>query len=263
MQQDTLLKERRMANAISITGLVKSYDEKPVLKDLNLDVPEGTIFGLIGPNGAGKSTLIGILTGLLSFEEGDIQIKGLALNSENELAIKRDLSSVLQPPLLFEQFTSLEFIEYVCDIYDIDKKGLIEKAYSLMDFFEIKDFAKIKVNKLSSGSRKKLAFVTAVLVEPKVMLLDEPFEAVDVISIERMKTVIRKLKAKGVTIIITSHILEVVENLCDDIAILHEGFIIAYLDSISRKELQRDATLHQIFEKYVKVEHKDSIVDWL
>tara|TARA_R110000868_G_scaffold408293_7_gene691073 strand:- start:20742 stop:21500 length:759 start_codon:yes stop_codon:yes gene_type:complete len=252
-----------MANAISITGLVKSYEDKTVLKDLNLDVPEGTIFGLIGPNGAGKSTLIGVLTGLLSFEDGDIEIIGLPLNSENELAIKRDLSSVLQPPLLFEQFSSLEFIEYVCDIYDIDKKGLLERAYSLLDFFEIKDFAKIKVNKLSSGSRKKLAFVTAVLVEPKVLLLDEPFEAVDVISIDRMKTVIRKLKAKGVTIIITSHILEVVETLCDDIAILHEGLIIAYLDSISRRELQRDSTLHQLFEEYVKVEHKDDIVDWL
>lgn len=263
MQQDITPRENRMANAISITGLVKSYEDTAVLKDLNLDVPEGTIFGLIGPNGAGKSTLIGVLTGLLDFEEGEIEIIGLTLNSENELAIKRELSSVLQPPLLFEQFSCLEFIEYVCDIYDIDNKGLIERAYSLLDFFEIKDYAKIKVNKLSSGSRKKLAFVTSVLVEPKVMLLDEPFEAVDVISIDRMKTVIRKLKARGVTIIITSHILEVVENLCDDIAILHEGLIIAYLDSISRKELQRDSTLHQLFEEYVKVEHKDDIIDWL
>lgn len=263
MQLDITPREKRMANAISITGLVKSYEDTTVLQDLNLDVPEGTIFGLIGPNGAGKSTLIGVLTGLLNYEAGDIDINGMPLNSENELAIKRELSSVLQPPLLFEQFTSLEFIEYVCDIYDIDKKGLVEKAYSLMDFFEIKDFAKIKVNKLSSGSRKKLAFVTSVLVEPKVLLLDEPFEAVDVISIDRMKTIIRKLKAKGVTIIITSHILEVVENLCDDIAILHEGLIIAYLDAISRRELQRDSTLHQLFEEYVKVEHKDDIVDWL
>lgn len=252
-----------MANAISITNLTKSYEDTPVLKDLNLDVPDGTIFGLIGPNGAGKSTLIGVLTGLLSYESGDIEIKGLALNAENELEIKRDLSSVLQPPLLFEQFSSLEFIEYVCDIYDIEKEGLIEKTYSLMDFFEIKDFAKIKVNKLSSGSRKKLAFVTAVLVQPSVLLLDEPFEAVDVISIDRMKTVIRKLKAKGVTIIVTSHILEVVENLCDDIAILHDGLIIAYLDSISRRELKGEETLQQIFEKYIGVETKDDIVDWL
>ncbi len=132
-----------------------------------------------------------------------------------------------------------------------------------MDFFDIKDFAKIKVNKLSSGSRKKLAFVTAILVEPKLLLLDEPFESVDVISIERMKTVIRRLKEKGVTIIITSHILEVVENLCDDIAILHQGKIKAYLDSVSRKELQKDSSLHEIFEKYVEVEKKDQIVDWL
>lgn len=252
-----------MPEALIIDQLEKKYEDKVVLKDLSLKVPQGTIFGLIGPNGAGKSTLIGVLTGLLSYEGGKILVNGLPLVPEHELEIKRELSSVLQPPLLFEQFTSLEFIEYVCDIYDVKKDGLIEKAYSLMDFFEIKDFAKIKVNKLSSGSRKKLAFVTAVLVGPKLMLLDEPFEAVDVISIERMKTIIRRLKAKGVTIIITSHILEVVENLCDDIAILHEGNIKAYLDSKSRKELQKDASLHEIFQKYVQVDPKDDIVDWL
>jgi ABC-2 type transport system ATP-binding protein len=93
--------------------------------------------------------------------------------------------------------------------------------------------------------------------------LDEPFESVDVISIERMKNVLRRLKNKGVTIIVTSHILEVVENLCDDIAILHNGKIKAYLDSISRKELQKDSSLHEIFEKFVEVEKKDQIVEWL
>ena len=252
-----------MERAIEINDLVKSYEDEPVLRKLDLDIPPGTIFGLIGPNGAGKSTLIGVLTGLLSFEKGEIKIHGMELEPKNELEIKKLIASVLQPPLLFEQFTSLEFIEYVCEIYEVEKEGLIEKAYSLMDYFEIKDFAKIKVNKLSAGSRKKLAFVTSVLVNPKLLLLDEPFEAVDVISIERMKNVIRRLKARGVTIIITSHILEVVENLCDDIAILHHGKIKAYLDSVSRKELQKDASLHEIFEKYVEVERKDEIVDWL
>lgn len=252
-----------MERAVEINKLIKCYEDEPVLKDLNLEIPQGTIFGLIGPNGAGKSTLIGVLTGLLSFEEGNITIHGMDLNPNNELEIKRLTASVLQPPLLFEQFSSLEFIEYICEIYEVDKEGLIEKAYSLMDYFDIKDFAKIKVNKLSSGSRKKLAFVTAVLLEPKLLLLDEPFESVDVISIERMKNVIRKLKDKGVTIIVTSHILEVVENLCDDIAILHNGKIKAYLDSVSRKELQKDSSLHEIFEKFVEVEKKDSIVEWL
>lgn len=252
-----------MERAVEITHLVKSYEDTPVLKDLNLKIPKGNIFGLIGPNGAGKSTLIGVLTGLLSYEKGDVQIHGMSLKPEHELEIKKLTASVLQPPLLFEQFSSLEFIEYVCEIYEIDNEGLIEKAYSLMDYFDIKDFAKIKINKLSSGSRKKLAFVTAVLVEPEIMLLDEPFEAVDVISIERMKNIIRRLKEKGVTIIITSHILEVVENLCDDIAILHHGHITAYLDSVSRKELQKDSSLHEIFEKYVEVEKKDDIVNWL
>lgn len=252
-----------MSEAISIRGLIKSYDDNIVLKELDLSIPKGSIFGLIGPNGAGKSTLIGVLTGLLSFDEGYITIDEMRFIDENEEAIKKEIASVLQPPLLFEQFTSIEFIEYVCEIYEIEKKGLIEKAYSLMDFFEIKDFAKTKIHKLSSGSRKKLAFVTAVLTEPVVLLLDEPFEAVDVISIERMKTVLRKLKDKGVTMIITSHILEVVENLCDDIAILHQGRIIAYLDSIIRKSLKEHSTLQEIFSEYVKVEGKDDIVDWL
>lgn len=252
-----------MERAVEIKNLLKCYEDEPVLRNLDLDIPPGTIFGLIGPNGAGKSTLIGVLTGLLSFEEGEIKIHGMSLEPENELRIKKLIASVLQPPLLFEQFSSLEFIEYVCEIYEVESGGLVEKAYSLMDYFDIKDFARIKISKLSAGSRKKLAFVTSVLVEPKLLLLDEPFEAVDVISIERMKNVIRRLKDRGVTIIITSHILEIVENLCDDIAILHDGRIKAYLDSVSRKELQKDSTLHEIFEKYVEVEGKDEIVDWL
>lgn len=252
-----------MERALEITNLEKRYEDTPVLKDFNLSIPKGTIFGLIGPNGAGKSTLIGVLTGLLSFESGEVKIHGKELNAKNELGIKKITASVLQPPLLFEQFNGIEFIEYVCEIYEVDKDGLIEKAYSLMDFFDIKDYAKIKVNKLSSGSRKKLAFVTSVLVEPKLLLLDEPFESVDVISIERMKNIIRRLQKRGVTIIITSHILEVVENLCDDIAILHHGKIKAYLDSVSRKELQKDATLHEIFEKFVEVDPKDDIINWI
>ncbi|MEO1022287.1 MAG: ABC transporter ATP-binding protein [Bacteroidota bacterium] len=252
-----------MERSVIIKQLVKSYEDDPVLKDLDLEIPKGSIFGLIGPNGAGKSTLIGVLTGLLEFDSGEITIEGKALNVANEEAIKREVSSVLQPPLLFEQFTSSEFINYVCDIYEVNKEGFEERRDSLLEFFEIHPFAHIKVNKLSSGSRKKLAFITSVLVESKLLLLDEPFEAVDVISIKRMKTILRKLKARGVTIIVTSHILEVVENLCDDIAILHKGNIIAYLDAVSREELQENESLHEIFERYVEVEEKDQMVDWL
>ncbi len=252
-----------MERAVELKNLSKSYHNTLVLSNLSLNIPKGTIFGLIGPNGAGKSTLIGILTGLLDYKEGEVLIHGMPFNSENEIEIKKITASVLQPPLLFEQFSSIEFVEYVCDVYEVEKNGLVEKAYSLLDYFEIKDFAKIKVSKLSSGSRKKLAFVTSVLVQPKLLLLDEPFEAVDVISIERMKNIIRRLKARGTTIIITSHILEVVENLCDDIAILHFGRIEAYLDSETRRELQKNSNLHEIFEQYVPVEKKEDQIGWL
>jgi len=252
-----------MERAITIQHLHKSYGEKEVLTDLNLEIPKGKIFGLIGPNGAGKSTLIGILTGLLDFQKGSIIIQGLEFNRKNEPKIKSQISSVLQPPLLFENFTSVEFLDYVCDIYKCPKEGRREHINSLLDYFEITEFMYTKTHKLSAGTRKKLSFCAAILAEPTVLFLDEPFEAVDVISIQRMKGILQKLRKKNVTIVITSHILEVVENLCDDIAIIDKGKIIAYLDEVERKELQKNSNLHEIFEHYVPVENKDDVLHWL
>lgn len=253
-----------MEPAIEITGLRKAYNSKVVLEALSLAVPAGTIFGLIGPNGAGKSTLIGILTGLLDFNEGQILINGLDFTEENELEIKRQISSVLQPPLLFEHFTGGDFLHYICDIYGIEKAGRQEKILSLLEFLGLSEFEHAKISKLSSGSRKKLSFCAAILSEPRILFLDEPFESIDVISIGRMKTILEHLHSKGLTIIITSHILEIVESLCDDIAILHQGKILAYLDSKTRKELQKDASLNEIFESYVEVERpRRDVLKWL
>lgn len=253
-----------MERIIEIQNLLKKYQDTAVIDGLDLSVPSGEIFGLIGPNGAGKSTLVGILTGILGYDSGTVVIDGIEFTEKNEYAIKNRITSVLQPPLLFEHFTSYDFLNYCCDMYEIPEEGRQDKITSLLDYLGILEFEYAKINKLSSGSRKKLSFCAAVLSEPKVLLLDEPFESIDVISIGRMKTILRRLKDKGVTIIITSHILEIVENLCDDIAILHNGDIIAYLDSESRKELQKDTSLSEIFEHYVKVEHpKHDVLKWL
>jgi len=253
-----------MERAINIEGLKKSYGQTAVLKNFDLSVPSGNIFGLIGPNGAGKSTLIGILTGLLDYDEGQILINGLELNEANELDIKRQIASVLQPPLLFEHFTSHDFLHYICDIYEMPKDNRQVKINSLLDFLGLTEFEHAKINKLSAGSRKKLSFCAAILTEPQILFLDEPFESIDVISIGRMKTILNRLQEKGKTIIITSHILEIVENLCDDIAILHKQKIIAYLDSKTHKELQKDASLSEIFESYVEVEKpKSDVLKWL
>lgn len=253
-----------MGQAIQITGLQKSYGDTHVLTDFNLSVPKGNIFGLIGPNGAGKSTLIGILTGLLDYDDGNIVMNGRELNEYNELMIKREIASVLQPPLLFEHFTSHDFLHYVCDMYEIEPSTRQTKMDSLMEYLGLTEFEHAKINKLSAGSRKKLSFCAAILSDPTILFLDEPFESIDVISIGRMKTILNRLQEKGVTIIITSHILEIVENLCDDIAILYNQDIIAYLDAKTRKELQKDASLSEIFESYVQVEQPENdILKWL
>ncbi len=253
-----------MDQAIKISGLQKSYGNTAVLEDFELSVPSGNIFGLIGPNGAGKSTLIGILTGLLDYDGGQIVINGRELNEQNEQNIKRQIASVLQPPLLFEHFTSHDFLHYICDIYNIDMQDRQQKMDSMLEYLGLSEFKHAKINKLSAGSRKKLSFCAAILSQPKILFLDEPFESIDVISIGRMKTILNRLQEKGVTTIITSHILEIVENLCDDIAILHNQKIIAYLDSETRKELQKDSSLSEIFESYVEVEKpKNDVLKWL
>ncbi|MDZ7694949.1 MAG: ABC transporter ATP-binding protein [Balneolaceae bacterium] len=253
-----------MERIIEISKLKKTYQGEAVINGLDLSIPTGSIFGLIGPNGAGKSTLMGILTGILGYDEGTIKIDDLELNEEHEQEIKQRSASVLQPPLLFEHFTSHDFLIYICDMYNIPEDNRKERIDSLLDYLGILEFQHVKVSKLSAGSRKKLSFCAAVLSDPNVLFLDEPFESVDVISIGRMKTILKKLKAKGVSIIITSHILEIVENLCDDIAILHEGNLIAYLDSKTRKELQKDSSLSEIFESYIEVEHpRDDVLKWL
>lgn len=253
-----------MERAVEIKQLKKSYDSKKVLDEFSLSIPEGHIFGLIGPNGAGKSTLIGILTGLLNFEEGDVLINGLPFVENNEIEIKKQVASVLQPPLLFEHFTSFDFLDYICDMYEIDKSNRNGKIHSLFDYLFLTEFEQTKINKLSSGSRKKLSFCAAILAQPRLLFLDEPFESIDVISIGRMKTLMKRLQQRGVTIVVTSHILEIVENLCDDIAILHEGKIIAYLDSETRRELQKDASLSEIFESYIEIEKpKSDVLKWL
>ena len=253
-----------MERAIEISGLQKYYGNTAVLENFELSVPAGNIFGLIGPNGAGKSTLIGILTGLLDFDGGSIVINGRQLNEQNEQLIKRKVASVLQPPLLFEHFTSHDFLHYVCDIYDIPDTDRQQKINGLLEYLGLLEFEHAKITKLSAGSRKKLSFCAAIMSQPEVLFLDEPFESIDVISIGRMKTILNRLQEKGVTIVITSHILEIVENLCDDIAILHNQKIIAYLDSETRKELQKDASLSEIFESYVEVEKpKSDVLKWL
>lgn len=253
-----------MERAIQIKHLDKSYGDTDVLNDFSLSVPSGNIFGLIGPNGAGKSTLIGILTGLLDYDDGEIFINGLELNEANELDIKQQVASVLQPPLLFEHFTSHDFLHYICHIYEIPRQNRQEKINSLLNYLGLSEFEHAKISKLSAGSRKKLSFCAAILSDPQILFLDEPFESIDVISIGRMKTILNHLQKNGITIIITSHILEIVENLCDDIAILHNQKIIAYLDSESRKELQKDTSLSEIFESYVEVEKpQDNVLKWL
>lgn len=249
---------------ITVEHLKKSYDGTPVFEDFSLEVPKGKIFGMIGPNGAGKSTIIGILNGLISHDTGRVVINGRELNEKNELAIKKEVASVLQPPLLFEHFSSYDFLTYICDMYGIEESGRRDKIYSLMDFLGLAEFEHAKISKLSSGSRKKLSFCAAILSEPKLLFLDEPFESIDVISIGRMKAILRRLQEKEVTIFITSHILEIVENLCDDIAILHEGKIIAYLDKQSRMKLEGNASLSEIFENYIDVRKpKSDVLKWL
>jgi ABC-2 type transport system ATP-binding protein len=210
--------------AIVIRGLRKFYGNKAAVDGLDLDVPRGSFFGFLGPNGAGKSTTIRILTGLIPFDAGSVEILGLALPRQ-ELAIKSRIGLVPEESLLFDRLTAAEFLEFAGRMYGLGRPVAIERTRGLLDLFELPADRKM-LGEYSKGMRKRVGLAAALIHHPDLFLLDEPFEGVDAVAARLMKDILLDQVARGATIFLTSHVLEVVERLCERVAIIHEGRIV-------------------------------------
>ncbi|HXM65648.1 MAG TPA: ABC transporter ATP-binding protein [Candidatus Acidoferrum sp.] len=215
-----------LAPTISTQGLTRRFGALVGVDHIDLRVAPGQFFGFLGPNGAGKSTTIKMLTGLLAPSSGHIEILGLDLEN-HPVEVKRQIGVVPEGMSLFGRLTGYEFLNFAGRMYGLDRETAAKRTVELLDFMQLADQPKKLVTDYSHGMQKKLAMAAAVIHGPKVLFLDEPFEGVDAIAAGTLKTMLQGMIARGATIFLTSHVLEIVERLCSHVAIIHRGKLVA------------------------------------
>ena len=211
---------------ISTENLTRRFGELVAVEDVNLRVARGQFFGFLGPNGAGKSTTIKMLTGLLAPTAGKIQILGLDLVT-NLVEVKQQIGVVPEGMALFGRLTGSEYLNFVGRMYGLDRATAAKRTSELLEFMQLADQPKTLVTDYSHGMQKKLALAAAVIHGPRVLFLDEPFEGVDAIAAGTLKAMLQRMIARGATIFLTSHVLEIVERLCSHVGIIHRGRLVA------------------------------------
>jgi ABC-2 type transport system ATP-binding protein len=215
-----------MPPAIAAHALTRTFDGFTAVDHVDLAVEPGQFFGFLGPNGAGKSTTIKMLTGLLAPSSGSIQILGEDLFN-NPVDVKRHIGVVPEGMALFGKLTAREYLTFVGRMYGLDSATTARRTTELLEFMSLAHEPKKLIADYSHGMGKKLALAAAVIHGPKLLFLDEPFEGVDAIAANTLKTMLQSMIARGATIFLTSHVLEIVERLCTHVAIINKGHIVA------------------------------------
>ena len=215
-----------MDPAIVTEGLTRRFGDFTAVQEVNLYVAPGQFYGFLGPNGAGKSTTIKMLTGLLAPTAGRMQILGIDL-ATHLVEVKRQIGVVPEGMALFGRLTGSEYLNFAGRMYGLDRDTAAQRAAELLDFMELADQPKTLITDYSHGMQKKLAMAAAVIHGPKVLFLDEPFEGVDAVASGTLKAMLQRMIARGVTIFLTSHVLEIVERLCSHVGIINNGHLVA------------------------------------
>ena len=211
-----------MEPALQLDALTKHFGAKVAVDDLSLTVEQGAFLGLLGRNGAGKSTTLKMVTGLLRPTSGRVRVLGLDLASE-PLAIKRQIGAMPEDMALLDMLTGPQYLRFVGRMYGLEDDIIDRRAAELFEKLDLQPGPKTAIADYSFGMKKKIAFCAALLHNPRILFLDEPFEGIDAVTNRTIKDILLSLQARGVTLVLTSHILEVVEKLCPQIAIIDEG----------------------------------------
>lgn len=213
-------------SAIVTEKLTRRFGALTAVDNVDLRVEAGQFFGFLGPNGAGKSTTIRMLTGLLAPTSGRMQLLGLDFGS-NTVEVKRQIGVVPEGMGLFERLTGPEYLHFVGRMYGLDRATTATRTEELLEFMQLADRRKSLIADFSHGMQKKLALAAAVIHGPRILFLDEPFEGVDALAAGALKALLGRMTARGVTIFLTSHVLEIVERLCSHVGIIHKGRLVA------------------------------------
>ncbi|MEJ2152530.1 MAG: ABC transporter ATP-binding protein [Gemmatimonadota bacterium] len=235
-------------SGIVLTDLTKSYGAFPVLRGISLNVEPGELFGFLGPNGAGKTTTIKIMTSLLLPSGGRVEVAGYDV-VEDPYEVKRRVGFVPDRPFLYDKLTGSEFLEFVGHLYDLSPATVRDRSHDLIELFDLSEWIDELVEAYSHGMRQKLAMTSALLHEPEIIIIDEPTVGLDPRSQSRMKNLLSNLTAKGHTVFLSTHTLEIAEALCTRVAIIHRGEIIARgtIDELRREARREESSLEEIF----------------
>lgn len=234
---------------LKLQNITKTYSKGAIkaVDNINLDIKPGEIFGFLGPNGAGKTTTIKMIVGLLKPDEGEILLDGVNIWEESLLA-KSMISYVPDNPEIYDRLNGIEYLNFIADMYGISKDDRQQKIQYYSELFNIQDALGDIINSYSHGMKQKLVLTSALLNDPKLFILDEPMVGLDPKSSFNLKEIMRKMCDEGKTVFFSTHVMEVAEKLCDRIAIINKGNIIALgtMEEL-RSHAKERGTLENIF----------------
>ena len=228
---------------LKINNLTKIFGDKKAVDNLTLHINPGEIYGFIGHNGAGKTTTIKCCCGILQFDQGEIYIDGISVK-DNPLACKQKIAYIPDNPDLYDFMTGIQFLNFVADVFGVSSDDRDSRIQKYADMFEITGDLAQPISAYSHGMKQKLAIISALIHEPKLIIMDEPFVGLDPKASHLLKETMREMCDKGAAIFFSTHVLEVAEKLCDKVAILKGGKLIR---SGTMEEVKGDTSLEDVF----------------
>lgn len=249
-----------MEYCIETRGLTKVYNGVSAVDAIDLRVERGAFYGFLGPNGAGKSTTIKMLTGIIAPTQGEARLLGYHL-SRSPLQVKRRIGVVPEELCLFENLTAREYLVFAGRMYRLPRQVAHRRAEELLELLGLAETGKTLALEFSHGMKKKLSLAAALIHDPELLFLDEPFEGIDAIASRTIRQVLDRIVARGGTIFLTSHILEIVERLCSHVGIIHKGRLVK---EGPLRELAAGSSLEELFVAAVGEDHEPDItLSWL
>lgn len=228
---------------LRIEHYTKKYGDKVAVNDLSLHIQPGELYGFIGHNGAGKTTTIKACCGILDFDEGEIYINGTSIK-DDPIACKRQIAYLPDNPDLYDYMSGIQYLGFVADIFGVSKADREERIHRYASMFELTGDLAQSINAYSHGMKQKLALISALIHDPKLLIMDEPFVGLDPKASRLFKDTMREICDRGGAIFFSTHVLEVAEKLCDKVAIIKDGVLIKHG---TMEEVRGDASLESVF----------------
>ncbi|UOO37642.1 ABC transporter ATP-binding protein [Oscillospiraceae bacterium CM] len=228
---------------LHIENLTKTYGEKRAVDNLSLHINPGEIYGFIGHNGAGKTTTIKACCGILQFDSGDITVNGKSIKAD-PLGCKKSLAYIPDNPDLYDFLSGIKYLNFIADVFGVPADIRQERIHKYADLFDLTSDLAQPVSAYSHGMKQKLAIISALIHEPRLMILDEPFVGLDPIASHKLKSIMRELCDGGGAIFFSTHVLEVAEKLCDKVAIIKSGRLVV---AGTMEDVRGNASLESVF----------------